>query len=168
MDVFSSSSFPSLLSSLHQTWHEGHSGRGRGRRDTKSRSWLQCSMQQPPTVCDGSWSPHVPAGVPMTGLSALALLAAYTLATCRNPWAVSPPDLWSDWSGLGGVGRSGWLDLDVGAQRAKGGSSQISQKRKEPLFHNIEDCRKKEGQCKENEKLVRQLSAIIFCDELPS
>lgn len=59
-------------------------------------------------------------------------------------------------------------DPDSRVQRAEAGSSQTSQKWKEPFFQNIEDCSKKEGQRKENEKFVCQLSAIIFCDELPS
>ena len=89
---------------------------------------------------------------------------------------MSPSDLLSDWSRLGGVDQSGgrgqssgaWLDPDIGTQRAKAGSSQVLQKWKEPLFHNIENRSKKEGERKKNEKLVSQLSAIIFCDELPS
>lgn len=52
--------------------------------------------------------------------------------------------------------------------KAKGGSSQILQKWKEALFHNIEDSSKKKGQGEEYKKLVRQFSAVVLCDELPA
>lgn len=75
---FSSSFFP-LLSSLHQTWHQNHSGK---ESITCWRLASGCPMWQPPLVCDGSWSPcpcrH------SDGRPRLALLAPYKPASCRN------------------------------------------------------------------------------------
>lgn len=59
-------------------------------------------------------------------------------------------------------------DPETGAERARTGTFGISQKRKEPLFHDIEDRSKKQSQRKEDEKLVGQFPAIVFCDKLPA
>lgn len=116
----------------------------------------------------------VPVGVLMTGLPPLALLALTRPppAEARGP---SPSDLLGSWgrrsrrsAGDLGQGSGPRLDLDAGASRAKAGRPRVLQKWKEPLFHNVENRSEEKGQREENQKLVRQLSAIIFCDELPS
>lgn len=96
---FPSSPCP-LLSSLHRIWHEGHSGRGRERRNIRSQRVVHAAATHSvPWLLESVCPCRGPEDRPPL------LCSSFTRQTPAKTWGPSASDLLSNWNQSGEVNR---------------------------------------------------------------